>query len=508
MHARTIPLPGRPWLPALAVGLACAATSAQVCGNGFLQLSVAGGRLGDTWTTTLAGPPGAPAALGFDFAAGSIPSPFGTVCLGPAPILLPLVLDPAGAGAFALTLPATASFGGLTFHQQGAAIDPAAPGGIGLSDGATTTFAPPRLFVLDLGSAFRPAPPRVIAYDVLTGVELWNRPFFTTAGPMVHSRAHGLLILWADGLGVVALDDATGATVFTSPFAADDLVLTQDEDVLLALSASVIRRLPLPAGGPPVDVPHGISAFGAGGRRPGGRMLPIPGTTLVYLLALRDVVPFDHATNQFLPPVAGIQVQGSLYDWALGNGRLAVVDRGLQPNPFVPGQPVIHVADTATHAAVPASPVAPGLTSFTATVRFGPTPAGPGFLVAYWNNGHLVEVLPGGTLGAVGSYGAGNADLLELSAGGTEWLMASRHLLVGSTDVLRIDPATLVPTAVATLPSAATSDLRQLDSETLRTGFVATTTSVFALPTDPAGTPVPFATPATASGTGLYVVDG
>lgn len=386
-----------------------------------------------------------------------------------------------------------------------------APGGLALSDGVARALAPPRLFVLDQGQPAEPSMPTptpgaVHGYDALTGVLLWSTSGAILGHP-VHSPAHSVLIVSDSNGGVAALDDATGSFSFSQPLGVLDVALTPDESELLVLTATDLVRLALPGGAIIASIPHGSAGVPSQTPEAGRLLMTIDGTTNAYLMGLQAIIPVDWFAGVVLPNVPGVTVQGALHSWAQGSGRAVIADSGTSVTPFAVPQPVFHVVDTATNAAIASSPVSPGLSSYSSQVCYGPMPNGPGFLAAYWNNGYLAEITPSGGLGVVGSY-SGNATRVARSTGNTDWLLAVQGALGSAGTTVRVDPATLATTQLGGFPASAIA-VNPLRSDTLRVAHSSAGGTVYQLATEPVtGPPTPFLTIRTPSLTNIYVIDG
>jgi hypothetical protein len=309
---------------------------------------------------------------------------------------------------------------------------------------------------------------------------------------MLHSRRHGLLFVPISYYGIVVLDSFTGQILDTWYLDSIDIALTPDEGALLVLTSTIVRYIPLPTGSGTVDMPHGISAF-AGvsypGPSQGQRIMPLPGSSVAYLLGQTEVVPFDYVQGVPLPPVAGLTAMRELVGWTMGGDRVAVVDLWLVG--YTP-QTSVHVFDVASGLAVPGSPVHVPTTGFQypRSPVYGSTPHGQGFLLPFWGaGGPLVEVLPDASLGSVvTNYPPGTLGSIVRSSGDSEWLLAIMNPDNWSGTLASLDDATLATTATAGLTWAA-GQILALRSDSVRTAFVAETYGFQAVPTDPLGVP-------------------
>ncbi|MAG58358.1 MAG: hypothetical protein CMJ83_18885 [Planctomycetes bacterium] len=502
-----------PALLAVLMGLILATSAArgQPCAAQGLGLSVTGERLGDPWSIELLGPPGATGLLGLDLAPGPVATPFGALCLGlsPAVLLLPVGLDGLGALAIGGVLPADPGLGGLTLFFQAAVADTSQPGGIALSNGVETGLLPPRWFLLDPGiaSPVGITPGSIASFDALSDVAGFAATLPNAARSLARVPATRLLaVLMLDG-SIIAIDDETGATVATlaappGPGLPSRIAVTEDGSGIILLYTGTPPS-PFSPGAPGalvfIDLPSGsvLSSLSLASGNPTEMML-IPGTGFVYLRAGSDLIPFDYVTGTQLNPIALGSTNGGVVDWLLQGSLLVTLLGGVPPNPFGgTGTPAaIHAADVSNHTAALGAPVPLGQSGAT-TLRFGPGPAGPAYYVVFPATGSIARLLPGlFTTAATVSATVGTA-LLELSAGGSEWLLvrpggASPFTTATAGVLLRMDPATSTLTTLATLPTEAQQLLLPLPSGTLRKAhLISGTASMLTIATDPAIAPGP-----------------
>lgn len=487
-------------LPSTLLALVFAASSGpgQCSGNG-LTLTTTGGRLGDPFSITLAGTPGASGLLGLDLAPGPVLTPVGAVCLGlgPAFQFQPIALD--GAGGFGISGVVTPNPGvsGLTVFLQAGVQDATQPSGFALSNGASATLRSPRVYFVTDGysSSGMVVPGQWSAYDVLNGS---IGPFVQLTSVVIDAIAIPALgwIAFAMWDGTIRVFDGTsGVQVLNLPVAAAPTSahrLAVDGTTLIALewanppSPSILRTFTLPSGSPGITTPVPSSYFLG--------LLSAPGSGFAYVPIGPDLFPVNLTTGALLAPIP-VAAPGGYATWIRNANILYALTSGTTGAG-------LNAVDTSVNLPLFASPIPVPLSGgccFDPFFRYGPGSTGPSLFV---RDGLLFTIREYSAQTFAATSGAiplpGGLSSFELSNGGTEWLMVQSPCTAGGCSgggppltLHRMHPSTHTITAIGQFQAGQNPTLLPVRSATLNKaflvspGFLNSPGSLLPLDTDP-----------------------
>lgn len=459
-----------------------------------LDLSFAGGTLGDSWTLRLLGTPHAPGYLGGSLSEGPVPSPVGSLCLGawPPALLVPVVLD--GGGEFLLSglLPPVSAAAGTEIFLQAAVADLVQPGGVAVSNGASARFRPPRLFFGEyipgsIGGPFSgfPAAGRVVWLDGLTesfsaisslGFGVLDLAYVPSLDILAILGTVGPTVMGAgpnDRLG--AVDLRNGAVGLNQPLAGwssgspSQLLLNHAETELIILyEGSTLFGLP---GGyrtwsPTTGSITSEFSFTNGNPR---FMALVPEADHVALFGMDDVAIVDLATSTLVRSYGFGTTHGPIVDHVFDGSILYVL---LQGDAVAMSPPAVARIDLSPGA--PPFTLATIPTPYAWRVRLGPGSGGQALMVLD-TEGTVVELAPS-TLSVINTIPVpARTRNIEPSAGETEWLLVQHGTTAppAAPAVLHsLDPVTHVVTPVLTMPQTVVYDLVTLRSDTLTQAYV------------------------------------
>lgn len=477
---------------------AVAPSQSPTCQGQGPLLNVTGGRFGDPWSVGLSGPPGAAAILGVDPAPGPIATPFGAVCVGLSGGLIttPVTLDAAGNFATGGLLPLVGGPPALSsLFLQAAVADPTLPFGFGLTNGWAASFRPPRLGVFTsavVNGTGVLAQGNVASIDPITDTVVSSTPAAALhLSYIMRVPRLGWFAVPMLGVGLQFRDDVSGAQALgiwgligTGQYAGPASFLTVSSD---GSRLVVIVPQTAPSGGPMVSV-YGLPSGALLATIPlftsQGQMWahPVPGTTLVYVADMYWVRVLDTSTATM---VAQVFLPGTLNSIPLQAGNLL----------YSSTTAGLFAMDVTTHAIV-LGPVPTGQPN-ARLVAIGPGPAGSAVYAAGGSaaTGYSLMACSPATLAVQGAVGLPavpnmyvwtNTAQMNLSAGGTEWLIDLWNPAT-SQELWAVNAATLQPSFV--MPSSGTTVLR---SGTLRKAYALTgPTTLVPILTDPVGAPLP-----------------
>jgi hypothetical protein len=482
---------------AVVVLIAVSTVALAQCSANGLTLSHQGVRLGDPFSVTLSGTPGASGLLGVDVAPGTLSTPIGTVCLGltPALQLLPFALDPAGHFALGGILPPQPGLIGLSAFLQAAAIDPTQPSGSALSNSASLTLRSPRVFFIDKGSTGQPG--SWCSYDALTDTVL--------VGPVTLPGIVSDVVL-VPSLGWIVFDinngvtytlhcyaAATGAQTASIPLPWSGFRMALDGNTLyFTVGAGIgqpgaLASMSLPSGTPGLFT---TLAPSPSGYPPQAIIIP-PGSGHAYLRFLDRVSAVNVATGVELPPI-NVGGPGAIEEWLLEGTTLYTLVYG---SLFGGGGPVIDAIDTTTHLALHPTPVALPIPAPVTSLRYGPGQFGNTLFVQNQNLVPALFQLDPATLlpiNQVSGIPAGENEMV-LSPGGTEWLIRT----CGGPPVFACSNSWLLSLQIPSMTVSIINPvinpaqrLTSIQSATLRRAFwVSNLNTVVPFTTDPATPP-------------------
>jgi hypothetical protein len=488
-----------PLLASIVAGAPAAAPAAAqgTCPSAGLMLGTAGGRRGDKATVSFQGTPSAGGLLGVDLGPGPTVTPFGTVCLALSPSLftLPIALDGAGNGAVVFPPQLSPSLAGVTAFVQAFVVDGTPPFGLAFSNSDAIGLYLPRAYFLSQGAIPTGSPGTLVLHDALGDLTGAAIPLAGPVSDVLYDADYACNVVLTSSGTATCYDGQTGSALVsialpTTPTAPFRLASAHVPGLVLALHHG-IPPSPFSAG-----APGAVTTFTAGGAlglhfplsaaRPDD-LLVVPGSHTAYLIAGSDVVGVDYVLGVETSTTSLPAINGPVVDHLLhGPLLLTLHDDGS-----------IFGIDVATGAPAPGFPVVVPTAggSVARRLRAGPAAGVDALAVLFPDSAELV-FLSASTyqlLGAV-PLPAGTS-MIELSPGGTEWLLVQPGFgggPFGGTPVpgalLAVDAATLAATAVAALPSQAQTSLTPLPSDALRKAYVTSPNAAFYLfPTDPAG---------------------
>ncbi|HZN39996.1 MAG TPA: hypothetical protein VFD82_14390 [Planctomycetota bacterium] len=441
-----------------------------------VTVDASGGRLGDAWRVDIGASPTVLGVLGLDFAPGPIPTPIGTICLGLTPSLLTVAFltDPAGTATFAGLLPPAPAFAGIDIYAAAITLDPAQPGGWGVSNGDSFRVREPRFWFVNPGSAtpFGTTPGAIAATNAIADTVAFSQTLTTAVRDAATVPERGWLVLLLASGSLVAYDGVSPTPVLNTALtgaaaSAFKILAVPGGDTLLLLTFGTPPS-PFSPGSPGsvhnVSLPGGTVASVPLTAGNPNSMILIPGTTLVYLLVANGLIPFDHGSATLSPVVALPSGFGGVADLQTAAGLLYVLHGGQAAGPFSGSQPAaITVVDPLAQTLlltqqltmpVPATMLRAGLGS-----------AGPA-LYAYGATAAALHEFAQGSVGVVGTVPVGTGIThMELSSLGTMWLLycsgpscggpALLGMLVGTTVVVPLAALGAQPQpAFAVSPSA------------------------------------------------------
>lgn len=446
---------------------------AQPCSPSGLTLVASGGRLGDGWSFSLAGPPGAGGYLGLDTGAGPAVSQVGPVCLdlSPALQLWPYTFDAQGAASWAGVLPASGTASGLELSLQAMAWSGA---GVLLSEGRTKRLRSPA--VLCRSSS----PTGVACLDGNTGGIRWAT--VAQQGSVMKIVWLPALEVWvvATNLGEIGLFDPlsgqlVGAFVLTSPEVGVNLLTVceaADGEDLIVVWAQIagpgnthVERLDVSTG----QITSTTSL---------GQWHPLlypkwaerdPASDVLWLRSGGEVRAVDTLAGAI---TMNLSFPTTFIAWEFAYGRLYLLG------------PQLAVIDRGTGAHVPGSPVAITGVQQPNQMLLGPGSAGDGLLVLAIGNGltnvgggfiefdpltlavRQLQVTPWSPLSMV------------RDPGGLGWIVLERlNVPLGNAAqaVHWLDPATLTLSLISPVPTSTIRAMAPLPSDTLRVTWLKTT---------------------------------
>ena len=476
--------------------------------------------------------PGAPWVWIADAFAGPTVLPFGTLCTSSAPLILfdavtggAPPIGPAGSVAVPYYLPpALSGLAGVPFAMQAVVVDPGAPFSVAISNGLSYSVRTPHLYLSAPGvvNPFGGSTPGAVgAHDAITGLNVFGVSTSTQLTDLIRVPASRRLFALQSNGAIVGLDETTGAQVFsTTPVTtltgAKELVVTPDGSAVLVIYQGVSPS-PFGGGSPggvvTVDLFNGqtLTTIPLASGNP-STALAIPGTTKAYLRAGSDIIPIDYATATVFPAIPLGAAFGSIADWVLGGGTLAVLSAGTAASPFGGGTPgAINAVDLSTdQLLLPTSVTLPGSGGYT-SLRFGPGSIGSAFFALNSSQAVIHQISPASLAVTQTIPISTSVVSMTLSQGATEWLLLrsgqAPSPFGGGTagNLIVMNPATLALTTVATLPTGQQTLLTVVESDTLRQGYILSGgTTIVPFTTDPTlGVGVPFSPPITGANAGF-----
>jgi hypothetical protein len=458
--------------------LAASSAAGQCAGNG-LTLTTMGGRLGDPFSITLSGTPGASGLLGFDLSPGPVLTPVGPVCLGlgAAFQFQPIALD--GAGGFGISgiVSPNPAVSGLTVFLQAGVQDPNQPGGFALSNGASATLRSPRVYLVNQGlvSSGNVTPGQWAAYDVLSG----------TTGPFVQLTSYVIDVISIPALGWIAFtlmdgtirvfDGTSGVQVLNFPVAASPTYghrLAVDGTTLIALewgnppSPATLRTFALPSGAAGITTPIPSSS---------NILITAPGSGFVYVPIGPGILPIPLATGAGLQPIPVAGAGDAIWTRNANILYALIYD--------VSGNAGLNAVDTSVNLPWLANPVPIPYSAaccFDPFFRYGPGSTGPSLFVREGLTSTIREYSAqtfAATSGAIPL--PGGLSSFELSNGGTEWLMVQSPCAAGGCTgggppltLHRMSPSTHTISAVGQFQAGQNPTLVPVRSATLTKAFL------------------------------------
>jgi hypothetical protein len=484
-------------VPLLAMIAAGAPAVAQgTCPSAGLMLDTAGGRLGDKATVSFQGTPSAGGLLGVDFGPGPTVTPFGTVCLALSPALftLPIALDGAGSGAVVFPPQLSPSLAGVTAFVQAFVVDGTTPFGLAFSNSDAIGLYLPRAYLLNQGTIPTGSPGTLVYYDALVDLPGAAIPLAGPVSDVLHDADYACNVVLTSSGTATCYDGQTGSELTslalpTTPTAPFRLASAHLSGLVLALHHG-IPPSPFSAG-----APGAVTTFTAGGAlglhfplsaaRPDD-LLVIPGSHRAYLIAGSDVVGVDYALGVEISTASLPAINGPVVDHLLHGALLLTLH----------ADGSIFGIDVATGAQAPGFPVVVPTAGGSVASRFraGPAAGVDALAVLFPDSAELV-FLSASTYQFLGSVPLpAGTSLIELSPGGTEWLLVQPGFAGGPFGgtpypgaLLAVDASTLAATAVAALPSQKQTSLTALPSDALRKAYVTSPNATFyVFSTDPA----------------------
>ena len=426
--------------------------------------------------------------IGADLQPGPVITPFGNVCVGLSPglVTMPVTLSTAGSFATGGLLPlASGPVPPTSLFLQAAVADPTLPYGLGLTNGWAVSLRPPRLGVFSsavVNGTGVVTTGNIASIDPITDTIASSTPanplnlFYLMRIPRL-----GLFAVPTYPVGWRFQDDVTGAQTLAIP----GLVSTggysgpwispsvsSDGTRLAAVVGGslspVVRVYGLPSGTLIASMPLFTSENQLWTHL-------IAGTTLVYVADQYWIRVFDTSTASL---VTQVFLTGTLNSIPLQVGNLL----------YSSTTAGLFAMDITTHTIV-LGPVSTGQP--TALKAYGPGPAGA---TLYAAGGVGLMACSPTTLAVQGSIPLPsfptvwtNNSQMNLSAGGTEWLLDLWNPATSQQELWVMNAATLQTSFV--MPSTGTTVLQ---SGTLRKAYALTgTTTLVPIPTDPIGAPLP-----------------
>ena len=476
--------------PALLISLVIGAATPNPSAFQEPTLEVSGGRIGDPITVRICGTAFDAGLVGFDVGGGPTSTLIGQVSLDLSPQLfvLPVTLDAAGWGEVVLGTQPNPVLAGKTVHCQAALADGMAHSGVTLSNGDSVELFPPLLYVLEPGQfGTSPSPPTTLVYyDPLTGSAAKTIEVPWAAHDLVHLPWARCVVVTGDFGQTRCYDDRDGELrhefrLLTEP---THLAATGYEDVALGLFPGEEPH-PLFGGGTaarlevfsprdatkkvlPLDPAHPWAMF------------PVQGTTTVCLIYDNQVLLVDW--REFTISTIRLDpANGNINDAVLVDDVLVAMQHGR----------VLWRIDTNSGAIV-AGPVQVPLQTWKGVTKIRAGPAYGTDAVAVLS-GHVGAVAfhDAETLTYLGTVQIPKgANLIELSAGATEWLVSIFALFDGTASgrLCRIEVATMELSEVGTFSPDGPNLMTVLPSGQLRRVYISSEndSTLFEFSTDPA----------------------
>ncbi|HEU4419943.1 MAG TPA: hypothetical protein VFT55_13505, partial [Planctomycetota bacterium] len=348
------------------------------------------------------------------------------------------------------------AFAGIDIYTAAITLDPAQPGGWGVSNGDSFRVREPRFWFVSPGSStpFGTTPGAIAATNGIADSVAFSQTLATAVRDSATVTERGWLVVLLTNGSLVAYDGV-------SPTPVMNVALT-------GAAGSAGRILPLPGGDTLLLLTFGTAPSPFGGGTPGSvhyvalpggaitsvpltagnpdAMIRIPGTTLVYLRLANGVMPFDYATSTLSPVITLPSGFGGVADWQTDLGLLYVLYGGQAAGPFGGGQPAaITVVDAVaqtlllTQQLMVVAPVQ--------MLRAGPGSAGPALYV-YGSTAAALHEFAQGSVSVVGTVPVGaGITAMELSTLGTIWFMVCNGPSCGGPALLGmpVGTSTVIP---------------------------------------------------------------
>jgi hypothetical protein len=207
----------------------------------------------------------------------------------------------------------------------------------------------------------------------------------------------------------------------------------------------------------------------------------------MYLRAGTAVIPVDIVNGVPLTTIDMGGASGPIADWTWNNGFLYVMMPGAGAGPFSgPLPPSVNVIDTTAQMSLFPTPVGLGVSGPASLMRFGPGTTGPSLFVMVPGAALLMQLNPASLVATVTIPISTGLTEMELSPGGTEWLLLCNSGPCGAPLLETMNPSTLSINPVTQL-IAPIQLLVSLPSTTLRKCYVVhNNDTVVPFATDPA----------------------